>query len=164
MSSSNCCFLTCIQVSQEAGQVVWYSHVFQNFPQFIMIHTVKGFGIVNQAEIDVFLELFALSMIQWMFAIWFLVPLSFLKPAWTSGSSRFTYCWSLPWRIFSTTLLACEMSAIVCQFEHSLPLPFFGIGMKTENRLKIPQKLKIDYYMIQQFYFRVFIQMKENTS
>ena len=57
MSSSNCCFLTCIQISQEAGQVVWYSHLFQNFPQFIVIHTVKGFGIVNKAERDVFLEL-----------------------------------------------------------------------------------------------------------
>ena len=56
MSSSNCCFLTCIQVSQEAGQVVWYSHLFQNFPQFIVIHTVKVFGIVNKAVIDVFLE------------------------------------------------------------------------------------------------------------
>ena len=57
MSSSNCCFLTCIQVSQDAGQVVWYSHLFQNFPQFIVIQTVKGFGIVNKAEVDVFLEL-----------------------------------------------------------------------------------------------------------
>ena len=57
MSSSNCCFLTCIVVSQEAGQVVLYSHLFQNFPQLIVIHTVKGFGIVNKAEIDVFLEL-----------------------------------------------------------------------------------------------------------
>ena len=57
MSSSNCCFLTCIQVSQEAGQVVWYSHLLQYFPQFIVIHTVKGFGIVNKAEIDAFLEL-----------------------------------------------------------------------------------------------------------
>ena len=57
MSSSNCCFLTYIQISQEAGQVVWYSHLFQNFPQFIVIHIVKGFGIVNEAEIDVFLEL-----------------------------------------------------------------------------------------------------------
>ena len=57
MSSSNCCFLTCIQVSQEEGQVVWYSHLFQNFPQFIVIHTVKGFGIVNKAEVGVFLEL-----------------------------------------------------------------------------------------------------------
>ena len=57
MSSSNCCFLTCIQVSQEAGQVVWYAHLFQNFPPFIVIQTVKGFGIVKKAEIDVFLEL-----------------------------------------------------------------------------------------------------------
>ena len=54
MSSSNCCFLTCIQISQEADQVVWYSHLFQNFPQFIVMHY---FGIVNKAEIDVFLEL-----------------------------------------------------------------------------------------------------------
>ena len=54
---SNCCFLTCIQISQEAGQVIWYSHLFQNFPQFIVIHTVKGFGIVNKVEIDIFLEL-----------------------------------------------------------------------------------------------------------
>ena len=46
-----------MQISQEAGQVVWYSHLFQNFPRFIVIHTVKGFGIVNKAEIDVFLEL-----------------------------------------------------------------------------------------------------------
>ena len=176
MSSSNCCFLTCIQISQEAGQVIWYSHLFQK------IHTVKGFGIVNKAEIDVFLglscffddpaavgaakslqscrtlcnpidssppgspvpeilqartvEWVAISfsnawkwsrsvmsdssqphglqptrllrpwdfqarvlewvaiafsaMIQQMLAIWSLVPLPLLKPAWTSGSSRFT--------------------------------------------------------------------------
>ena len=69
MSSSNSCFLICIQVSQEAGQVVWYSHLFQNFPQFIVIHTVKAFGIVNKAEIDVFLELFFFPMIQQMLAI-----------------------------------------------------------------------------------------------
>ena len=56
MASSNCFFLTCIQVSQEAGQVVLYAHFFQNFPQFIVIHTVKVFGIVKKAEIDVFLE------------------------------------------------------------------------------------------------------------
>jgi len=57
MPSSNCYFLACIQISQEAGQVVWYSHLFQNFSQFIVIRTVTGFGIVNKAEIDVFLEL-----------------------------------------------------------------------------------------------------------
>ena len=55
MSSSNCCFLTCIQISQETGQVVWYSHLFKNFPQFVVIHIVKVFGIVNKAEEDVFL-------------------------------------------------------------------------------------------------------------
>ena len=57
VTSSNCCFLTCIQVFQEAGQVVWYSHLFKNFPQLIVIHTVKGWGIVNKGKIDVFLEL-----------------------------------------------------------------------------------------------------------
>ena len=57
VSSSNCCFLPCIQISQEAGRVVWYSHLFQNFPQFIVIHTVKVFGIVNKAEVDDSLEL-----------------------------------------------------------------------------------------------------------
>ena len=54
MSSSNCCILTYIQISQEAGQVVWYSHLFQNFSQFVVIHTVDGFGVVNKAEVDIF--------------------------------------------------------------------------------------------------------------
>ena len=57
MSSSHCCFLTCIHISQEAGQVIRHSHLLKNFSQFVVIHTVKGFGIVNKAEIDVFLEL-----------------------------------------------------------------------------------------------------------
>ena len=70
MSSSNCCFLICIQVSQEAGQVVWYSHLLKNFPQFIVIHTVRGFGIVNKAEIDVFFwNSLPFSVIQQMLAI-----------------------------------------------------------------------------------------------
>ena len=56
MSSSNCCLLTCIQISQKAGQVVWYSHLFKSFPQFVMIHTVKGFSVVSEAEVGVFLE------------------------------------------------------------------------------------------------------------
>ena len=57
MSCSNCCFLTCIQISQEAGQVVWYSHFVKNFLQSVVIHTLKSFGIVNKEEIDVFWEL-----------------------------------------------------------------------------------------------------------
>ena len=56
MPSFNCCFLTRIQISQEAGKVVWYSHLFQNFPQFVVTHTVKGFSVVNEAEVDIFLE------------------------------------------------------------------------------------------------------------
>ena len=74
----------------------------------------------------------AFSMIQQMLAIWSLVPLPFPKPAWTSGSSWFMNCWSLARRIFSIALLSCEMSEIVSLFEHSLALPFLGIGMKTD--------------------------------
>ena len=56
ISGSKCWFLICIQISQEAGQVVWYSPLLKNFPQFVVIHTVKGFSVVNEAEVDVFLE------------------------------------------------------------------------------------------------------------
>ena len=125
MSSSNCCFLTCIQISQEAGQVVWYSHLSQNFPQFTVIHTVKGFGIVNKAEINVFLEL----------SCFFYDPVDVGNLI--SGSSAFSKTslniWAfsvyallkLAWRILSITLLACEMSVIVgCLsiFRHCLSL------------------------------------------
>ena len=73
----------------------------------------------------------AILMIQQMLAIWSLVPLPFLKPYCTSGSSQFTYSWSLAWRILSITLLACEMKATAQSLEHSLAFLFFGIGMKT---------------------------------
>ena len=56
MSTSNCCFLTWIQISQGAGQVVWYSHLFQNFPHFVVIHIITGYSVVNKAKVDVFLE------------------------------------------------------------------------------------------------------------
>ena len=97
-----------------------------------MIHTVKGFGVVNKAELVVFLELSCIFYDPADVGNLSLVPLPFLNPAWTSGSSWFTYCWSLAWRILSITFLACEMSAIVWEFEHSLALPFFGTGMKTD--------------------------------
>ena len=133
MSSSNCCFLTCIQVSQEAGQVVWYSHLSQNFPQFIVIHTIKGFGIVNKAEMDVFLELscsfhdpadvgnlissssaFSKSSLNiWKFTVHIL-----LKP----GLENFEHYFASMWDEYNCAV----------QFEHSLALPFFGIGMKTD--------------------------------
>ena len=123
MYSSSCCFSTCIQISQETRKVVWYSHLLKNFPQFVLIYTVREFGVINKAEVDVFFWNFvAFLTIQWMLEIWSLVPLPSLNPAWTSASSQFTYCWSLAWRILSITLLACEMSEVVPQFEHSSAL------------------------------------------
>ena len=96
MSGSNCCFLTCIQVSQEVGQVVWYSHLLQNFPQFIVIHTVEDVGIVNKAEIYVFLELFCFFYNP--MDIGNLIPCSsaFLKSSlniWNLSVSRTTEAW-----------------------------------------------------------------------
>ena len=120
MSGSNCCFLTCIQVCQEAGKVVWYSHFLNSFPHFVVIHTVKGFSVVSEAEVDVFLELSYLfddpvdigNLIS-AYLTRDQIPLPFLNPACTSGSSWFMYYWSLAWRILSMTMLACEMSAVV---------------------------------------------------
>ena len=131
-AGSDCCFLTCIQISQEAGQVVWYSHHFKNFPQFIVIHTVKGFSVVNEAKVDVFLE----------FSCFFYDPTdagnlisassAFSKSSLNIWKFSAHILWSLNWRILSITLLACEMSAFVQWFEYSLSLPFFGIEMKTD--------------------------------
>ena len=113
MFGSNCCFLICIQFSQEAGQMVWYSHLLKSFPQFVVIHTVKGFGIVKKAEIDVFLEL----------SCFFDDPANIGNLI--SGSSAFSKTSLNIWKftvhvllkpgleILSITLLACEMSAIV---------------------------------------------------
>ena len=80
MSSSNCCFLTCIHISREASQVVWFSDLLKNFPQFVVIHTVKDFGIVNKAEIDVFLELSCFFYDPTELETSILVPLPFLNP------------------------------------------------------------------------------------
>ena len=113
MSSSNCCFMTFIQIAQETGWVVWYSYLFKNFPQFVVIQIVKGFDVVNKAEVDVFLELSCFfsdpvgvgnlisgSSIfsKYSLNIWKFMVHELLKPA---------------WRILSIALLACEMSAIV---------------------------------------------------
>ena len=60
MPGSNCCFLTCIQVSHEAGELVYYSYLFKNCPQFDVIHTVKSFSVVNEMEVEIFLEFFSI--------------------------------------------------------------------------------------------------------
>ena len=113
MSGSNCCFLTCKKVCQKMGKVVWYSHLFKNFPQFVVIHTVKGFRVVNETEVDVFLK----------------PPCFFYAPKdagnLISGSSAFSkpslYIWKFLVHIllkpslkdFENYLLTCEMSAIL---------------------------------------------------
>ena len=91
MSSSNCCLLTCIQISQEAGKVVWWSHLLKNFPQFVVIHTVKGFNVVNEAEVDFFGGFPCFYYDPADIDKFDLVPLPFLNPACTFGSSWFTY-------------------------------------------------------------------------
>ena len=106
MSGSNCCFLTCIQVSQEAGKVVWYSYFFKNFPLFIVIHTDKGFSGVNETEVDVFLE----------FPCFFydLADVSNL----TSGSSAFSksslYIWKFLVQVQLLLKLSLEDSELIC--------------------------------------------------
>ena len=109
MSRFNCCFLTSLQISQEAGQVVWYSHLFQNFPQFIVIHTIKGFGIVNKAEIDVFLEL---SCFFIFFFTYGNVYLSVLLSPFTPFTLSFPCC------VHSSILYIC----ISLQIGSSIPL------------------------------------------
>ena len=158
MSDSNCCFLTWIQISQDAGQVVWYSHLLRNFAQFVVIHTVKGFGIVNKAETNVFLELslffndpmdvgnlisgssaFSKSSLNiWKFMVHIL-----LKP----GLKNFEYYFGSMWD-------ECNC-AVVWAF---LALPFFGIGMKTPfpvlwPLLSFPNLLT---YLVQHFHSIIF--------
>ena len=111
ISSSNCCFLTCIQVSQKAGQVVCYSHLFQNFPHFVVIHRIKGFGIVNKAEIDVFLKLSCFSDGPTDTGNLISGSSAFSKTSLNIWKFMVTYCWSLAWRILSITLLEKEMAA-----------------------------------------------------
>ena len=110
MPGSNCCFLTCIQVSQETSKVVWYSHLLNNFPQFAVIHTVKGFSVVNEAKVDIFLELPCFS--PWSSECW-LYDLPLQNPDFISGSSWLKYYGSLAWGILSITLLACEVSMTI---------------------------------------------------
>ena len=111
MSSSNCCFLTCIQISQETGKVVRYSNLLKNFPVCCDLHSQRLWHNQWSRSRCFFWNSLAFSMIQGMLVIWSLVLLPFLNPAWISGSSQFTYCWSLAWRILSITLLACVAAA-----------------------------------------------------
>ena len=132
MSGCNCCFLTCIQISQEAGKIVWYSHLLKNFPQFVVIHTVKGFSTVNETE--VFLEFPGL----------FCDPTddgnSISGPSAFSKSSLYIRKFSVhvllkpSLKDFEHYLLACKMSTIVRQFENSVAGENRGEATKKGGR------------------------------
>ena len=135
VSSSNCCFLTCIQISQEAGKMVWYSHLSKNFPQFVVIHAVKGFSIVNEAEVDVFWNSLAFSMIQWIVGnlisgsspffksslyIWKLSVHIILKPRLENFEHYLASMWSecncaVVWTFFGQALFGIEMKTDLFQ-------------------------------------------------
>ena len=147
MSNSNCCFLTCIQISQEAGQVVWYSHLFHSFPQFMVIHTVKGFGIVNKAKIDVFLELSCLfhdpvdvwnltagssAFSETSLNIWKFIVHPLLKPDLENFEHWFTSVWDecnyvIVWAFFGI--------AFLWDWNENWPFPFLWPLLSLPNLL-----------------------------
>ena len=128
MSVSNWCFLTCTQMSQDAGKLVLYSHLLKNFPQFVVIHTVKSFNVASEA--DIFLG----------FLCFFYDPTDVVNLI--SGSSSFSksrlyiwnfsvhILWSLAWRIFSIILLSCEMIQLCDSWNILWHCPSLGLEWK----------------------------------
>ena len=163
MFSSNCFFLTCIQISQEAGQVVWYSHLFQNFPQVIVIHTVKSFGIVNKAEIDIFQELSCFSddpkdvgnlisgssdFSKSSLNIWKFMVHILLKPGLENFEHYFTSMWDecncvVVWAFFGIALL--------CDWKENWHFPVLRLLLSFPNLLA---------YWVQHFHSIIFQDLK----
>ena len=114
--------------------MAWYSRVSKSFSQFDMIHTLKGFSILNETETDIFLK----------FPCFLYYPVnvgnlisgssSFSKPSWISGSSWFTLCWSLPCKILSMTLLAWDMSANLSLYTKEFFLKFHEHKISIKNQ------------------------------
>ena len=146
MSSSNCCFLTSIQISQEAGQVVRYSHLTKSFPQFIVVHTVKGFGIVNKAEVNVFLELScffddrkdignmisgSLTFSKSSLNIWKFMVHVLLK----SGSENFKHYFTSPWDECSCLVWTFFGFAFLWDWNENWPFPvlWWKSWLKTQH-------------------------------
>ena len=126
MFSSNCCFLTCIEISHEADKMVWYSHLLKNFPQCVVIHTVKGFSIVSEVEVDVFLE----------FSCFFYNPMDVGNLI--SASSAFSKSSLNIWKLMVHILLKPHLenfkhyfASVWYECNWVVVWTFFGIGMKT---------------------------------
>ena len=132
MSSSNCCYLTCTQISQETGKVVRYSHLFKNFPQFVVIHTVKGFNIVSEAEVDIFLEFSCFFYDSAGVGNLIFGSSAFSKPSLYVWKFLVHVVLKLSWKDFEHNLASIwnEHNCIVVWT--SLTLSFFGIRMKTD--------------------------------
>ena len=159
MSSSNCCFLTCIQIAQEAGKVVCYSHLFQKFPQFIVIHTVKGVGVVNKAEIDDFLKLSCFfydpvdvgnlisgssAFSKTILNIWKFMVHILLKPGLENFEHYFTSVWdecncAVVWAFFGI--------AFLWDWNENWPFPVVWLLLSFPNLLT---------YWVQHFYSIIF--------
>ena len=129
MSSTKCCFLTCLKISQEAGQVAWYSYLFKDFTQFLVIHTIKVFNIVNKAEVDVFLKLFCFFNYLTDFGNLMSGSSAFSKSR-TSGSSWIMYCWRLTCRILSSTSLAVRWVQLCGSLSILWDCPSLGLEWK----------------------------------
>ena len=129
MSSSNYCFLTCIQISKEASKIVWYSHLLKNFPQFVVIHTVKGFGIVNKAEVDVSLELSCCFDDPTIVGNLISGSSAFSKSSLNIWKFMVHVLLSLAWRILSITLLVlwdeCNCSVAWAFFGLAFPWDWY---------------------------------------
>ena len=163
MSSSKCGFL----ISQEAGQVVWYPHLLQNFPQFTVIHTVKGFGVVNKAEVDVFLELSCFfkdptdvgNLISGSSAfsktslhIWKFMVHILLKPGLENFEHQFASVWDeynceVIWTFFGT--------ASLCDWNENWPFPVLWPLLSFPNLLA---------YWVQHFYSIIFRVLSSSTG
>ena len=163
MSSSSCCFLTCIEVSQEAGLEVWYSHLLQNLPQFILIHIVKGFGIVNKAEIYIFLELSCffddpsdvVNLISGSSAfsktslnIWKFMVHVLLKPGLENFMHHFTSVWD---ECNCTVVLAFFDIVFLCDWNENWHFPVLWPMLSFPNLLA---------YWVQHFYSIIFQDLK----
>ena len=154
MPGSNCCFLTCIQIPQEAGQVAWYSHLLRNFPQFVVIHTVKGFVIVNKAVVDVFQEPFQWSSGCWQFGpsafskfslnIWKFTVHLLLKPGLEDFEHHFASMWdecncAVVWTFFGI--------AFLLDWNENWPFPVLWLLLSFPNLLA---------YWVQHFHSVIF--------
>ena len=155
MSGSNCCFLTCIQISQEAGKVVLYSHLFKNFPQFYVIHTVKGFGVVNKAEIYIFS--WNVLLFQWSvdvgnsafskssLNIWKFTVHILLKP----GLENFEHCFASVWDVCNCVIVL-TFFVIAFLWDWNENWPFLGLW----PLLSFPNLLA---YWVQHYHSIVFL-------